>query len=109
VQQGEALWTWTAADGGAADCSMSTGTLASTSLDKQQLTSIRLGAPGTFTGSPTVLLDNRYGRLLTVIGDSQGLLWLTTSNKDGVGTPVSSDDRVVVVPSASGGGEGGPD
>ena len=88
---------------------MSTGVLASTSLDKQQLTAIQLGAGGTFTGSPEVLLDNRYGRLLTVIGDTQGLLWLTTSNKDGLGTPVSSDDRVVVVPSGSSGGEGGPD
>jgi hypothetical protein len=109
VADGEALWTWTAADGGAADCSMSTGVLASTSLDKQQLTAIQLGAGGTFTGSPEVLLDNRYGRLLSVIGDTQGLLWLTTSNKDGLGTPVSSDDRVVVVPSGSSGGEGGPD
>lgn len=109
VADGEALWTWTAADGGAADCSMSTGVLASTSLDKQQLTAVQLGAAGTFTGSPEVLLDNRYGRLLTVIGDTQGLLWLTTSNKDGLGTPVSSDDRVVVVPSGSSGGEGGPD
>lgn len=109
VGAGEATWTWTAADGGAADCSMSGGVLASTSLDKQQLTAIQLGPGGTFTGSPEILLDNRYGRLLTVIGDTQGLLWVTTSNKDGLGTPVPSDDRVVVVPSGSSGGEGGPD
>jgi len=109
VADGQALWTWTAADGGAADCAITDGILASTSLDKQQLTGIQTGAGGTFTGSPTVLLDNRYGRLLTVAGGQQGLLWLTTSNKDGAGTPVPSDDRVVVVPSQSGGGEGGPD
>jgi hypothetical protein len=109
IADGEALWTWTDADGGAADCSITNGLLASTSLDKQQLTALQMGNGGTFSGTPTVLLDNRYGRLLTVVGDQQGLLWLTTSNKDGFGTPVSSDDRVVVVPSGTSGGEGGPD
>ena len=81
---GDARWTWTAADGRAADCAVSGGLLASTSLDKQQLTGIQMGSGGTFTGTPTVILDNRYGRLLTVTADTQGLLWLTTSNKDGV-------------------------
>jgi glucose/arabinose dehydrogenase len=108
LAEGDALWTWTAADGGAASCAVAGGVLASSSLDKQQLSGLQLAGPRTFTGSPTVLLDNRYGRLLTVVADSNGLLWLTTSNKDGLGQPVPSDDRVVVVPS-SGGGEGGLD
>ncbi len=109
VNAGQALWTWTPADGGAADCAVAGGVLANTSLDKQQLTGVQLGAGGTFTGTPTVLLDNKYGRLLTVAANKQGLLWLTTSNKDGAGKPVPSDDRVVVVPSGTSGGEGGPD
>jgi hypothetical protein len=109
VADGDALWTWTVADGGAADCAIGNGVLASTSLAKQQLTGVQLGTGNTFTGTPTVLLDNRYGRLLTVIGDAKGMLWLTTANKDGQGTPVPSDDRVVVVPSGSAGGAGGPD
>jgi hypothetical protein len=108
-QPGDALWTWQAADGGAADCAVDAGILATTSLDKQQLTGIEFGPSGTFTGTPQQILDNRYGRLLTVAPNDQGLLWLTTSNKDGMGTPVPSDDRVVVVPSGSAGGEGGPD
>ena len=106
---GDARWTWTSADGRAADCAISGGLLASTSLDKQQLTGIQMSAGGTFTGTPTAILDNRYGRLLTVTADTQGLLWLTTSNKDGSGTPVPSDDRVVVVPASDAGGAGGPD
>ena len=108
LAEGDALWTWTAADGGAVSCAVAGSVLASTSLDKQQLTGLQLAGPRTFTGSPTVLLDNRYGRLLTVVPDSTGLLWLTTSNKDGQGQPVPSDDRVIVVPS-DGGGEGGLD
>ena len=59
--------------------------------------------------SDGLAFSSAAGRLLTVAGGQQGLLWLTTSNKDGAGTPVPSDDRVVVVPSQSGGGEGGPD
>jgi hypothetical protein len=106
---GDALWTWTAAEGGAADCAVDSGLLASTSLAKQQLTGIQMASGGTFTGTPTVLLDKRYGRLLTVVSSDQGLLWLTTSNKDGAGKPVPSDDRVIVVPSGSSGGAGGPD
>ena len=109
IGAGDALWTWTAAEGGAAGCAIAQGVLATTSLDKEELTGLQMGTGGTFTGTPSVLLDNRYGRLLTVVGDNQGLFWLTTSNKDGSVTPVPSDDRVVVVPSGSAGGEGGPD
>lgn len=103
---GDALWTWTAAEGGAVACTVDNGLLATSSLDKQQLTGLQLAGPRTFTGSPTVLLDSRYGRLLTVVADSNNLLWLTTSNKDGRGQPVPSDDRVVVVPSDGGAGGG---
>ena len=56
-------------------------------------------------GSYTPLLKGTYGRLLTVVPDPQGALWLTTSNRDGHGQPVPADDRVVrIVPSASGPG-----
>ena len=69
-------------------------------------------AQGGFTGSPEVLLDKKYGRLLTIVvggtGDQQ-LYWITTSNKDGKGKPVPADDRVIVLPSSGGGGAGGPD
>lgn len=108
LAEGDALWTWTAAEGGAVACAVTNGLLASTSLDEQRLSGLKMAGPRTFTGSPIVLLDDRYGRLLTVAADVNGLLWLTTSNKDGSGQPVPSDDRVVVVPS-SGGGEGGLD
>lgn len=104
-----ALWTWTRADGGAADCAVASGILANTSLDKEELTVVRMSGARTFSGSPVVLLDDRYGRLLTVADGEDGLLWATTSNKDGIGDPVPSDDRVVIVPTADTGGEGGPD
>lgn len=105
---GDALWTWARADGGATDCAISGATLATTSLDQQKVSALRLNPDRTFTGALTQLLDNRYGRLSTIAADRKGLFWVTTSNKDGFGTPVPSDDRVVVIP-ADGGADGGPD
>jgi glucose/arabinose dehydrogenase len=40
-------------------------------------------------------LRHRYGRLRTVVPDAEGALWLTTSNRDGHGTPVPDDERVL--------------
>jgi hypothetical protein len=48
------------------------------------------------------VLVKRYGRLKTVVAADDGALWLTTSNRDGHGTPVPADERVIrYLPSAS--------
>ncbi len=109
LASGDAVWTWKAGDGGAADCAASAGVLANTSLAKQQLVGITMSATGTFSGTPRVLLDNKYGRLLTVEPGAKGSVWMTTSNKDGHGKPVAADDRVLLLPDAGGGGGNGPD
>ena len=41
------------------------------------------------------LLQDRYGRIRTVARAPDGSLWITTSNRDGRGSPVPSDDRVL--------------
>lgn len=48
------------------------------------------------------LLVGRYGRLRAVVEAPDGALWVTTSNRDGYGSPVSrADDRILrVVPPA---------
>jgi len=112
LSSSDALWTWKHAQGGAADCAVGDSQLANTSLTNQQLVGVTMSAQGAFTGSPQVLLDKKYGRLLTATVGGSGqdqLFWMTTSNKDGKGKPVPADDRVVVLPAAAGGGEGGPD
>ena len=109
LASGDAAWTWQTADGGAADCAAFDGLLANTSLANQQLVGISMSATGTFTGTPRVLLDKKYGRLLTVEPGTKGSVWMTTSNKDGQGKPVASDDRVLLLPNAASGGGNGPD
>jgi len=109
LESGDAVWTWKASEGGAADCAASSGRLINTSLNKQHLSGISMSAGGSFTGTPRVLLDSKYGRLLTVQPGARNSLWMTTSNKDGHGRPVPADDRVIVLPDSGAAGGDGPD
>lgn len=40
-------------------------------------------------------LKGEYGRIRDVVADSNGMLYVTTSNKDGRGVPDASDDRIL--------------
>jgi glucose/arabinose dehydrogenase len=53
---------------------------------------------GASLGTPTIELQGTYGRLRTVIVGPDGYLWVTTSNRDGRGTPAADDDRVIRFP-----------
>ena len=88
-----------AAIGGIGDCAVLQGNLYVTSLDDKSLLSATLTAanppkPGSFSEN----LKATYGRLLTVVAAPDNSLWLTTSNKDGHGSPVSADERVLHIP-----------
>jgi glucose/arabinose dehydrogenase len=49
--------------------------------------------------SQEVLLDGRFGRLRDVIPGPDGYLYLATNNRDGRGSPIATDDRVLrIVP-----------
>jgi glucose/arabinose dehydrogenase len=90
-------------------CAVLDDVLFVTSLDGHVLLSASIGVKGNALTlgrfSPT--LKDRYGRLRTVVAAPDGALWLTTSNRDGHGTPVPDDERVLrILP--SGGGSGKP-
>jgi glucose/arabinose dehydrogenase len=97
--------TLPASDRSPGGCAVMGGRLWVTSLDGEALLSAPLSGTAT---SPAVGkfapdLARKYGRLRTVVAASDGALWLTTSNRDGKGQPVPTDERVVrIVPSGSG-------
>ena len=47
--------------------------------------------------NPTDFFVGEYGRLRTVITAPDGMLWVTTSNRDGRGAPTDADDRILLV------------
>ncbi|MEJ7794783.1 MAG: PQQ-dependent sugar dehydrogenase [Nocardioides sp.] len=51
---------------------------------------------------PADFFVGEYGRLRTVVAAPDGMLWVTTSNRDGRGTPADSDDRILVVDPGTG-------
>jgi glucose/arabinose dehydrogenase len=57
----------------------------------------RVPLNGARTGAPQAFLDGRFGRLRTVVNAPDGSLWVTTSNRDGRGSPAADDDRVIRV------------
>ncbi|HZC69745.1 MAG TPA: PQQ-dependent sugar dehydrogenase [Jatrophihabitans sp.] len=78
-------------------CAVLAGRLWVTSLSGKALLSAPLRATRSLLATEqfTPFLKNRYGRLKTVVAAADGALWLTTSNRDGHGTPVAADERVI--------------
>jgi glucose/arabinose dehydrogenase len=67
-------------------------------LRGQRLWQVPLRGDG--AGQPADALRDALGRIRTVEAAPDGSLWLTTSNRDGRGSPASDDDRVVRLPLA---------
>ena len=91
-------------EAGLGGCAVGGTTVFLGSLEGEQVRIAPLDARGRLEETPESVLTGRYGRLRTVVLDPQGGLWITTSNRDGVGTPVEDDDRVLrIVPPTSDG------
>ena len=53
------------------------------------------GAEGRMIAAHEVLLTNQFGRLRAVAEGPDGMIYLATSNRDGRGDPVPTDDRIL--------------
>jgi glucose/arabinose dehydrogenase len=85
--------TWPTAAASPSGAAMAGGSLYVAGLRGERLWRVPL--KGARAGRPAALLRGRYGRLRTVVKAPDGALWVATSNRDGRGSPVAGDDRIV--------------
>jgi glucose/arabinose dehydrogenase len=98
------LSTLPATRGDAGGCAaITTSFYVTTRQGKALLASALTAQGGTLQlGSYGASLVGKYGRLNTVVAAPDGALWLTTTNRDGHGQPVSADERVLrIVPAGA--------
>ncbi len=70
------------------------GDLFLASLRGQRLWRLRLGDDGEVEEAEALLVGE-HGRLRQVVQGPDGALWLLTSNRDGRGSPIPEDDRIL--------------
>jgi glucose/arabinose dehydrogenase len=95
--------TFPAGQGVLGGCAVAGSTVFLGSLDGRRVDVVPIASNGA-AGKITDVLADKYGRLRSVAVDADGGLWITTSNRDGVGTPAQDDDKVlrIVPPTSSG-------
>ena len=89
------LVTWPTAEASPSGAAVAGGALFVGALRGERLWRVPLD--GARAGAPRALLDGRFGRLRTVAVAPDGALWVTTSNRDGRGSPAGDDDRIIRV------------
>jgi glucose/arabinose dehydrogenase len=87
-------WTWSPSQASPSGITIKGDSLYVAALRGQRLWRLRFS--GTTISSASAMLSGSYGRLRTVMQNpSDGSVWITTSNRDGRGSPSSSDDRIL--------------
>ena len=87
--------TWRPSEASPSGAAIARGTIFIGALRGEALLRARLAGARASKRAP--LLRDRYGRIRTVVRAPDGSLWITTSNRDGRGSPRSGDDRIVRV------------
>lgn len=117
----DAEYGWPQADSGSTDpilevdppgdglggCALAANVVVFSSLDGQRIYLSQLDPQYAAIGDRQEFLVETYGRLRGLAFDAEGALWVTTNNRDGIGTPTEDDDRVLRILSPPIGGGGG--
>ena len=85
--------TWTTSEASPSGVAIRRGTMYIGALQGEAVLRVALSGPRARKRSG--LLRGRYGRIRTVERAPDGSLWVTTSNRDGRGSPRDGDDRIL--------------
>jgi glucose/arabinose dehydrogenase len=91
------LLTWTTDEASPSGMAYADGSLWVAALRGTRLWQVPLSADGR-VGKPIARFEGRFGRLRAVAVSPDGSLYVSTSNKDGRGSPKTGDDRILVIP-----------
>ncbi len=89
------LFQWTPAEASPSGLAIAGNTIFIVGLRGQRL--IRIPINGTGIGTPESFFVGEFGRLRTIVQVWGPLLWMTTSNRDQLGTPRPGDDKILRV------------
>jgi len=87
--------TWSTAEASPSGLAFLNGSLWAGALRGERLWQVPVTEDG--VGEPKGWFVGAYGRIRSVQVAPNGNLWVTTSNRDGRGTPVSEDDRILEI------------
>jgi glucose/arabinose dehydrogenase len=87
--------TWPTSEASPSGAAIRRGTLYIGALRGEAVLRVRLSGRRARKLSP--LLKGAYGRIRTVVRAPDGSLWVSTSNRDGRGSPEQADDRILRV------------
>ncbi|GAA4228382.1 PQQ-dependent sugar dehydrogenase [Actinomadura meridiana] len=93
---------WATREASPSGAAVAGDTLYAGALGGRRLWTVPLDGKGGSSGTPTAVLNGTYGRIRTVELGPDGYLWITTSNRDGRGSPAATDDRVIRFPKTAG-------
>lgn len=88
--------TWSTSEASPSGLAFAGGSLWMGALRGGRLWQIPLGQDGS-VGEPVAHYTDTYGRLRGVTAAPDGTVWVSTSNKDGRGSPRDGDDRILSV------------
>jgi glucose/arabinose dehydrogenase len=95
------LVVWTTAESSPSGAAFANGHVFAAALRGTRLWVVPVNTNG-IAGPPIAEIQGQYGRIRSVAVGPDGWLWIMTSNRDGRGTPVAADDRIVRFPPVGG-------